>query len=73
MAATDTARKSFSETGPNVSERPLNEAGPLAERAAEVAASLETMAPLLRAIPTTCIEHQAGRPTVRLSFQIKVF
>ena len=23
--------------------------------------------------PTTCIEHQAGRPTQRLSFQIKVF
>lgn len=22
---------------------------------------------------TTCIEHQAGRPTQRLSFQIKVF
>lgn len=26
-----------------------------------------------RVIPTTCIEHQAGRPTLRLSFQIKVF
>lgn len=26
-----------------------------------------------RTIPTTCIEHQAGRPTLRLSFQIKVF
>jgi hypothetical protein len=25
------------------------------------------------AVPTTCIEHQAGRPTIRLSFQIKVF
>lgn len=25
------------------------------------------------AVPSTCIEHQAGRPTLRLSFQIKVF
>jgi hypothetical protein len=29
--------------------------------------------PPSRAIPTTCIEHQAGRQSIRLSFQIKVF
>lgn len=27
----------------------------------------------LGSVPSTCIEHQAGRPTLRLSFQIKVF
>lgn len=26
-----------------------------------------------RTIPTTCIEHQEGAQTLRLSFQIKVF
>lgn len=38
-------------------ERPENEPKPRGERAT----------------PTTCIEHQAGRQTLRLSFQIKVF